>query len=57
MPTPTPFDIPAGSRWALHVNTSGSVSGWIGDVTGKTMRGLLSSFRERGVVVAVCEIE
>ncbi len=57
MPTPTPFDIPAGSRWALHVNTSGSLLGWVGDLTGETMRGLLSSFREHGIAVAVCEIE
>ncbi len=56
MPKPTAFEIPTGSRWALHVDTAGSLKGWLGDLTGETMRGLLTSFREHGIAVAVCEI-
>jgi len=50
----TPFTLPAGERWVLHVNTDGSLYGWIGDFTGETMVTLLERFREEGVAVAVC---
>lgn len=55
--TPIAFELPPGQRWVLHINTDGSLKGWLGDLFGETPVRVLEKFRENGMVAAICRIE